>query len=71
MLDISVPKRPSVGPAKPRSDGRKSLLVYLDKELIKRLKVASLDEERHVYEIMEEAVRGYLAEKASRKKRPS
>ncbi len=66
-----MPKQSSAGPTKPRSDGRKSFLAYLDKELIKRLKVASLNEERHAYEIMEEAVRDYLNEKVGRRRRSS
>ncbi|WP_400768733.1 hypothetical protein [Methylosinus sporium] len=44
-----------------REDGRRSLLVYLDPDLIKNLKKAALDDERHVYEMVEEAVSDYLA----------
>lgn len=47
--------------ARPRADGRKTLLVYLDGELIKDLKKAALDQERNVYEIVEEASRLWLA----------
>jgi len=64
-------KQHLVGATKSRRDGRKSFLVYLDKELIKKLKVASLNEERPAYAITEEAVRDYLTEKASRKRRTS
>jgi hypothetical protein len=44
-----------------RADGRKSLLVYLDEDVIKQLKRAALDEDRTAYEITEEAVRQWLA----------
>ena len=37
------------------------MLVYLDGELIKELKKAALDQERNVYEIVEEASRDWLA----------
>lgn len=43
-----------------RSDGRKSLLVYLHPNLIKELKKAALDEDRTAYEITEEAVAAWL-----------
>lgn len=43
-----------------RSDGRRALLVYLDPDVIKRLKKAALDEDRNAYEITEEAVREWL-----------
>jgi hypothetical protein len=44
-----------------RPDGRKSLLVYLRQDVIKRLKIAALDEDRPAYEITEEAVCEWLA----------
>jgi anti-anti-sigma regulatory factor len=47
--------------ARARSDGRKSLLVYLHPEVIKDLKKAALDEEKTAYEITEEAVSVWLA----------
>lgn len=47
-----------------RSDGRKTLLVYLDSQLIKDLKKVALDEERNAYEIVEEAVGEWLARRA-------
>jgi hypothetical protein len=50
-----------------RSDGRKSLLVYLDPDVIKHLKKAALDQDRTAYEITEEAVREWLASHTSRK----
>lgn len=46
-----------------RADGRRSLLVYLDPDVIKQLKKAALDEERTAYEITEEAVRDWLRRK--------
>ena len=42
-----------------RADGRRSLLVYLDADLIKELKKAALDEDRNAYEIVEDAVRDW------------
>jgi len=44
-----------------RGDGRKQLLVYLPPDLIKDLKKAGLDDDRNVYEIVEEASRQWLA----------
>ena len=46
-----------------RADGRRSLLVYLDPDVIKQLKKAGLDEDRTAYEITEEAVRDWLGRK--------
>ena len=52
-----------------RKDGRHQLLVYLDPELIKDLKRFALDEDIHVYEIVEQASRGWLAAR-SKSRRP-
>ena len=49
-----------------RTDGRKSLLVYLDAGLIKDLKKAALDDETNVYELVEDAARTWLAARAKR-----
>jgi hypothetical protein len=46
-----------------RPDGRRPLLVYLDPELIKRLKKAALDEERPAYELAEKAIEVWLGTK--------
>lgn len=43
-----------------RADGRRQLLVYFDPELIKGLKRVALDEDVHVYEIVEQAAREWL-----------
>lgn len=43
-----------------RADGRRTLLVYMDADLIKEVKKAALDDERNVYEIVEEATREWL-----------
>ncbi len=43
-----------------RADGRRPLLVYLNREVIKALKKAALDEDRTAYEITEEAVSEWL-----------
>ncbi|GAB6485593.1 hypothetical protein bcgnr5371_60300 [Bacillus cereus] len=42
--------------------GRKRASFDIDKELLKRLKVKSVLEEKHVYEMVEEAIRAYLNE---------
>jgi hypothetical protein len=44
-----------------RTDGRKSLLIYLDEDVIKQLKRVALDQDRHAYEIAEEAIRQWLS----------
>ncbi|RWQ62426.1 MAG: hypothetical protein EOS86_30160 [Mesorhizobium sp.] len=46
-----------------RPDGRRSLLVYLDPDIIKALKKAAVDDDRHSYEIAEEAIREWLRER--------
>jgi hypothetical protein len=50
-----------------RTDGRRTLLVYMDAALIKELKKAALDHERNVYEIVEEAARDWLYRAAGKK----
>jgi hypothetical protein len=52
-----------------RNDGRKSLLVYMDANLIKDLKKAALDDDTTSYAIVEEATREWLARRA-KKARP-
>ena len=47
-------------PVRTRSDGRRTLLVYMNSELIKEIKKVALDEERNVYEIVEEATLDWL-----------
>lgn len=47
-------------PARTRPDGRKSLLVYLRPDVIRKLKMAALDEEKPAYAITEEAVSQWL-----------
>ncbi|RUX96920.1 hypothetical protein EOA25_28630 [Mesorhizobium sp. M2A.F.Ca.ET.040.01.1.1] len=49
-----------------RTDGRRSLLVYLDPVVIKALKKAAVDDDRHSYEIAEEAIRDWLRERELR-----
>ena len=46
-----------------RADGRRSLLVYMDADLIKRLKKTALDHERNAYDIVEEAVRDWFSKR--------
>lgn len=55
------------GANRARADGRKSLLVYLDPEVIKQLKKAALDHDRNAYEIAEDALREWLAENKKRR----
>ena len=43
-----------------RSDGRKSLLVYMDEALIKELKKVAVDDDCNAYDIVEEATRRWL-----------
>ena len=50
-----------------RTDGRRTLLVYMDAALIKELKKAALDHERNVYEIVEEAARDWLSRAAGKR----
>jgi hypothetical protein len=53
-------------PPRSRKDGRKSLLVYLDAGLIKDLKRAALDDDRNVYDIVEEISGQWLARRAKK-----
>jgi hypothetical protein len=52
--------------ARLRPDGRKSLLVYVDPEVIKRLKKAALDLDMNAYEIAELALKSWLSDKKGR-----
>lgn len=47
--------------SRPRADGRRPLLVYLNPGVIKQLKKVALDEETTAYAITEAAVRTWLA----------
>jgi len=51
-----------------RTDGRKSLLVYMDEKLIKELKKVAVDDDRNAYEIVEEAMRDWLKQRKSGRK---
>ena len=51
-VTVTEPKSPRF-----RTDGRKSLLLYMDAALIKELKRAALDDDTTSYEIVEEASR--------------
>jgi hypothetical protein len=51
-------------PSRKRDDGRKQLLVYLPPDLIKDLKKAGLDDDRNVYDIVEEASREWLSRRS-------
>ena len=54
---------------RPRTDGRRTLLVYLDPAVIKELKKAALDDDANTYEIVEEAARQWLARRGKKKER--
>jgi len=54
------------GPSRNREDGRKQLLVYLPPDLIKDLKKAGVDDDRNVYEIVEEASREWLSRRGKK-----
>jgi hypothetical protein len=49
-----------------RTDGRRTLLVYMDATLIKDLKKAAVDDDTNVYEIVERATRQYLARRSKK-----
>lgn len=61
MFMSSFSRAPTFKKLPARSDGRRTLLVYMDPALIKDLKKAALDEERNVYEIVEDAARDWLS----------
>jgi len=65
------PKPTAARTLRPRTDGRRTLLVYLDSDLIKTLKTVALDEEKNVYEIVEEATRAWLVRRGARKPKAS
>ncbi len=56
----------TTAPSRKREDGRKALLVYLPPDLIKDLKRAGLDDDRLVYEIVEEASRDWLERRSEK-----
>ena len=51
-----------------RADGRKPLLVYMLPDVVKELKKAGLDDDMKAYEIVEEAVLEWLANRKKPKK---
>jgi len=55
-------------PSRARADGRRPLLVYMQPEIVKNLKISALDEERSAYEIVEEAVAEWLSTRKRSKK---
>ncbi len=44
-----------------REDGRKQLVLVIRPELIRRLKVAAMEQEKNTYEVAEEAFEAFLA----------
>ncbi len=67
MAVPAVPNAPAAKGARPRTDGRRTLLVYLDGDLIKDLKKAALDDECNVYEVVEDASREWLRRRGRHK----
>jgi hypothetical protein len=66
---MSAVKAKTTQTATDRKDGRRTLLLYLKPEIIKSLKKAALDQDRHAYEIAEDALKEWLSPKgASRSK---
>ena len=63
-----VKPKPMTDPKAPRArtDGRRTLLVYMDAALIKELKKAALDDDTNSYEIVEAATREWLARRAKK-----
>jgi hypothetical protein len=53
-------------PMRPRQDGRKSLLVYMDGALIKELKKVAVDDDCNAYDIVEAATRKWLNDRAAK-----
>lgn len=47
-----------------RKGGMRQLLLQMKPDTIDRLKAAALDEDRHVYEIVQELVEEYLDQKS-------
>jgi hypothetical protein len=54
-------KQAGAKPIRVRKDGRHQLLVYVEPDLIKKLKKAAIDDDRNVYEIVEDLARNWLA----------
>lgn len=52
-----------------RPDGRRALLVYLGPDVIRRLKIAAIEEGRPAYELTEEAVSEWLVGREKQPKR--
>jgi hypothetical protein len=68
-LNFMVKKLTPNSATRLRADGRRSLLVYLRQDVIKKLKMAALEEERPAYEIAEEAISQWLAAPGRTQKR--
>jgi hypothetical protein len=46
------------------------MLVYLPINVIEELKIAAIRDRKHAYELTEEAVRSFLADRQARKSKP-
>lgn len=55
-----VPKQKVVPVKERKRDGEQSYTLWLDKELIKALKVRAVEEDTNVKNLVEEAIREYL-----------
>jgi hypothetical protein len=67
-LAMDTPKRKRSATGVPRNDGRKSILVYLDADLLKQLKVTAVLEERPAWELVEQAVRAHFHAASGKRK---
>ena len=63
---IKAKKATDPKPPRARTDGRRTLLVYMDAALIKELKKAALDDDKNSYEIVEAATREWLARRGKK-----
>lgn len=63
-----MPKAAKKTKAPARPDGRRPLTTYMFPETIKDLKMAALEEDKNAYEIVEEAVKNWLAIRNKRRR---
>jgi len=58
-----VPKQKVVPIKEKKRDSEQSYTLWLDKELIKALKLRAIEKDTNVKSLVEEAIRAYLSEK--------
>jgi hypothetical protein len=64
---VRKPKE-EVSGARKRADGRRQMLVYLQTDIIRELKLAAIAEERPSYELVELAISEWLLKRGKRKR---